>query len=71
MGRQKEVKLHRDRYQKDISEGRWGDRELRSYIGMPRKREREEERKKRKSRDLSDRSLKTGGQTESREPTLG
>ena len=32
--------LHRDRYQKDISEDRWGDREQRSYIGISQERER-------------------------------
>ena len=38
--------LHRDRYQKDISEDRWGDSEQRSYIGISQEREREEERKR-------------------------
>ena len=55
----------------DISEDRWGDRERRSYIGMSRKRERERggREKKRKSRDLTNRSLKTDGETESGDPT--
>ena len=35
-----------DRYQKDISEDRWGHREQRSYVGMPRKRERGRKREK-------------------------
>ena len=64
MGRQKAENLHRDKYQKDISEDRWGDREHRSYIGISRKRERGEE-----SRDLSNRSLKTDEETKRREPT--
>ena len=60
--------LHRDRYQKDMSEDRRGDREQKSYIGISPKRERGR-KEKRKSRDLSNRSLKTDGETESREPT--
>ena len=64
MGRQKAENLHRDKYQKDISEDRCGDREHRSYIGISRKRERGEE-----SRDLSNRSLKTDEETKRREPT--
>ena len=62
--------LHRDRYQKDISEDRWGDREQRSYIGISQERERERGREeKSKSRNLNNTSLKTDGETESREPT--
>ena len=74
--------LHRDRCQKNISEDRWGDREWRSYIseerqgdrgrrsyiGISQKRERGRE-EKRKSRDLSNRSLKTDGEKVSGEPT--
>ena len=52
----------RSEYQ--VSEDRWGDREHRSYIGISRKRERGEE-----SRDLSNRSLKTDGETDSGAPT--
>ena len=42
--------LHRDRYQKDVSEDRWGDRERRSYIGISERtrggmREKEEEQR--------------------------
>ena len=44
MGNQKAENLHRDKYQKDISEDRWGDRERISYIGISRKREREGKR---------------------------
>ena len=82
--RQRTEHLHRDRHQKDISNERWGDREWRSYIseerqgdrgrrsyiGISQKRERGRE-EKRKSRDLSNKSLKTAGETESRHPTLG
>ena len=78
--RQRAEHLHRDRHQKDISNERWGDREWRSYIseerqgdrgrrsyiGISQKRERGRE-EKRKSRDLSDRSLKTDWETESRD----
>ena len=60
--------LRRDRYLKDISEDRWGDREHRSYIGISLKREGGREGKG-KSRYLSNRSLKTDGETESGEPT--
>ena len=59
MGKQRVVDLQKNRYQKDISKDRWGDREQRSYIGMFQKRERE--RDKKKSRDLTNRSLKTDG----------
>ena len=52
MGRQRAENLHRDSYQKDISEDRWGDREQRSYIVISGKRERGREEKS-KSRDLS------------------
>ena len=62
--------IQRDRYQKDISEDRWGDRVWRSYIGMSQKRKMGRQ-KKRKSRDLSNRSLKLDGETESREPMKG
>ena len=55
--------LHRDRYQKDMSEDRRGDREQKSYIGISPKRERGREEKS-KSRGLSNRSLKTDGETE-------
>ena len=54
--------------EQQVSEGRWGDRERRTYIGISSKRERGREEKS-KSRDLSNRSLKTDGQTESGEPT--
>ena len=59
--------LHRDRYQNDISEDRRGDREWRSYIGISRKRERGRKEKS-KSRDLSNRSLKTDWKTDNRKP---
>ena len=58
--RQRGENLHRDRYQKDISEERRGDREWRSYIGISPKRERGR-KEKRKSRDLSNRSLRQTG----------
>ncbi|WP_293716255.1 hypothetical protein, partial [Thiolapillus sp.] len=54
--------------EQQVSEDRWGDRERRTYIGISLKRERGREEKS-KSRDLSNRSLKTDGQTESGEPT--
>ena len=38
--RQRAANLLRDKYQKGISEDRWGDREWRSYTGMSQKRER-------------------------------
>ena len=60
--------LHRGRYQKDISEDRQGDREWKSYKGISQKREQGREEKSR-SRDLSNRSLKTDGKAESGEPT--
>ena len=53
MGRQRAENLHRDSYQKDISEDRWGDREWRTYIRI----------------DIRKTSLKTDGETESGEPT--
>ena len=43
---------------------------MRTYIGIARKKERVREEKS-KSRDLSNRSLKTNGETESGEPTQG
>ena len=62
MGRQRAENLLRDRYEKDISEDRWGERG-RFYIGISRKRQRGREENS-KSRDLGNRSLKTdGGQT--------
>ena len=64
--RQRAEHLHRDRHQKDISNERWGDREWRSYIGISPKRERGRKEKS-KSKDLSNRSLKTDGETESGE----
>ena len=68
MGRQRAENLHRDRYLKDISEERWGDRKQRTYIGIAQKGERGREEKS-KSRDLSNRSLKTDWETDSGEPT--
>ncbi len=83
MGRQRVENLHRDpfkaregkrrtereqRSEQQVSEDRWGDRKWRTYIGMSRKRERGRE-KKRKSTDLSNRSLKTDRETEKGEPT--
>ena len=62
MGGQKVENLHRDKYQKDISEDRWGDREWRTYIGIPSKQERGREEQS-ESRDLSNKSLKTDGET--------
>ena len=59
--------LHRDRYQKDISEDRQGDREWKFYKGISQKREQGREEKSR-SRDLNNRSLKTDGKAESGEP---
>ncbi|WP_294078563.1 hypothetical protein, partial [Thiolapillus sp.] len=53
-----------------VSEDRRGDRERRTYTGISSKRERGREEKS-KSRDLSNRSLKTGGETESGQPTQG
>ena len=82
MGRQRVENLHRDlfkeregkrgkeqeqRCEQQVSEDRWGDRKWRTYIGIS-KRERGRE-KKGKSRDLSNRSLKTNRETESGEPT--
>ena len=85
MGRQRAENLHRDLFkerdgkrrkeqeqksEQQVSEDRWGDRKWRTYIGMSRKRERERGREKKgKSRDLSNRSLKTDRETESGEPT--
>ena len=59
--------LRRDKYLKDISEGRWGNREQRSYIVICRKRERR--RGKEQQQRSEQRSLKTDGETESGEPT--
>ena len=59
------------RSEQQVSEDRWGDRKWRTYIGMSRKRERERGReKKSKSTDLSNGSLKTDWEVESRKPTL-
>ena len=56
----------RDKYQKDIPE----DRGENLYTDLSKERERERGREeKSKSRDLSNRSLKTDGETESGEPT--
>ena len=66
--RQRAENLCTDKYQKDISEDRWGDKDWRTYIGISGKRERGKEGESKK-RDLSNRSLKTDGRTESREPT--
>ena len=52
MGRQTAENLHRDRYQKDISEDSWGDRERRTYTGI----------------DIRKTYLKTDGETESGDP---
>ena len=60
--------LHRDRYQKDMSEDRRGDREQKSYIGISPKKERGRKHK-RKGRDLRNRSLKTERETGSGEST--
>ena len=61
MGRQKVENLHRDlfkeregkrgkeqeqRSEQQVSEDRWGDRKWRTYIGISRKRERGEKRKR-------------------------
>ena len=51
-----------------VSEDRRGDREWTTYIGTSQKRESGRE-KNGKSRDLSNRYLKTDGETESGEPT--
>ena len=51
------MNLHRDTDEKDLSEDRGGDRKWRFHIG---KRERGRE-KKRKNKELSNRSLKTEG----------
>ena len=64
MGRQKAENLRRDKYQKDIPEDR--EETLHTDLSKERERGREEEGK---SRDLSNRSLKTDGETESGEPT--
>ena len=65
MGRQKVENLHRDlfkeregkrgkeqeqRSEQQVSEDRWGDRKWRTYIGISRKRERGEERKRERAR---------------------
>ena len=83
MGRQRVENLHRDlfkeregkrgkeqeqRSEQQVSEDRWGDREWRTYIGIPSKQERGREEHS-ESRDLSNKSLKTDGETESGEPT--
>ena len=57
-----------ERSEQHVSEDRRGDRERRTYRGISSKRERGSEEKC-KSRDLSNRSLKTGGETESGQPT--
>ena len=62
------VKKQEQRSEQQVSEDRRGDRERRTYIGISSKRERGREEKS-KSRDLSNRSLKTDGETESGEPT--
>ena len=67
-GKQTAENLKRDKCHRGISGYRQRDREERSYIGISRKRERGREEKS-KSRDLSNRSLKTDGETESGEPT--
>ena len=48
MGRQRAENLHKDRYQKDISEDRRGDRQRRTYIRI----------------DIRKTSLKTDGKIE-------
>ena len=58
------------RFELQVSEDRWGDKECRTYTELSQKRERGREEKS-KSRDLSNKSLKTDGETESRHPTLG
>ena len=83
MGRQRAEVLHRDlkreregmrgkeqeqRSEKQVSGDRWGNRQQRTYIGISQKRERGREEKS-KNRDLRNRSLKTDGETESKEPT--
>ena len=45
-GRQRAENLHRDKYQKDLSEVSQEDRQQISYIGMSRKTERGEEKKR-------------------------
>ena len=60
--------MQEPRFEQQVSEDRWGDREWTTYIGMSQKRETGRERNG-NSRDLSNRSLKTDGETESREPT--
>ena len=68
MGRQRAENLQGIEIKKDISEDRGRQRAENLHIGISRKKERGRE-KKRKSRDLSNRSLKTDGETESKEPT--
>ena len=58
MGRQKAENLRRDKYQKYIPD----DRGENLYTDLSKERERGEERK-RARRDLSNRSLKTDGET--------
>ena len=61
-------KEQEQRFEQQVSEDRWGDREWTTYTGMSQKRESGRE-KNGKSRDPSNRSLKTYGETESGEPT--
>ena len=64
----KKGKEQEQRSEKQVSEDRRGDRQWRTYIEISQKRERGREVKS-KSRDLSNRSLKTDGETESGAPT--
>ena len=71
--KKREVKTGKEqkhRSEKQVSEDRRGDRERRTYIGISRKKERGRGEKSR-STDLSNMSMKTDGDTRSREPKKG
>ena len=85
MGRQRLENLHKDllkerkgkrekeqeqRFELQVSEDRWGDKECRTYTELSQKRERGRE-EKRDSRDLSNRSLKTDGKEKGRKLQKG
>ena len=64
----KREKEQEQRSELQVSEDRWGDREWTTYTELSQKRERGREEES-KNRDLSYKSLKTDGETESGEPT--
>ena len=57
--------MQEPRFEQQVSEDRWGDREWTTYIGMSQKRETGRERNG-NSRDLSNRSLKSDRERERR-----